>query len=169
VFDERADGALLRSAYYDAEIDDARRRVLVRMAGGFGVGGMLRALYAVLLPRRGACLVRASIVPVDDAAVLACDDGEDGVVALVSRDDAIAVEPTPFHGGTTSIREPGRRVVAIDLQPGSPRIDAASKILSRVVTVDHSAETVEPVLDLVTRLVTGLSTSTEVGVVGARH
>jgi hypothetical protein len=142
--------------------------VLVHVAGGFGVGGMLRALYAVLLPRRGACLVRASIQPVDDdAAVLVCDDGDDGVVALVARHGAIEVEPTPFHQGTTDTRARARRVVAIDLQSGARRIDAAAQILSRVITIDHSAETMERVLDLVTRLVTDLLTTADAGVASA--
>jgi hypothetical protein len=165
VFDDRAGGALLRTSYYDAEIDDARTRVFVRVAGGFGVGGMLRALYAVLLPRRGACLVRASIQVVgDDTAVLVCDDDEDGVVALVARNGEVEIEPTPFHHGTTSTRERVRRVVGIDLPSGARRLDAAAQILSRVVTVDHSAATMERVLDLVT----GLSTTIDVGVVGVR-
>lgn len=168
VFVEHAGGAQLRSAYYDAEIDAARRRVLVGIAGGFGVGGMLRALYAVLLPRRGACLVRASLRPVDDAAVLVCDEGEDGVVALVARGAGVEVEPTPFHQGTTPVRDRGRRVVAVDLQPASRRIAAAAQTLSRVVTIDHSAATVERVLDVITRLGASLSATADVGAVGAR-
>ncbi len=167
VFVERAGGALLRSAYYDAEIDAGRRRVLVRVASGFGVGGVLRALYAVLLPRRGACLARASILPADDAAVLVCDDADDGVVALVDRGRGVDVEPTPFHQGTTPLRERGRRVVAVDLGQASLRVDAAAKVLSRVVTIDHSAETLDRVLDIVTRLVAGLPVMGHVGVAGA--
>jgi hypothetical protein len=168
-YGERTSGALLRTAYYDADIDADRRRVLVRVAGGFGVGGVLRALYAVLLPRRGACLVRASVLPVDDAAVLVCDEVEDGVVALVDRGAEVEVEPTPFHQGTTPLRARGRRVTAIDHERASRRVDAAAHVLSRVVTVDHSAETLEHVLDIVTRLVAGLPAAGDVGAVGARR
>ena len=168
VFEEHASGAFLRSAYYDAEIDAGRSHVLVRVAGGFGVGNVLRALYAIALPRRGACLVRASILPVDDAAVLVCDDTGDGVVALVDRGKGVYVEPTPFHEGTTPIRERGRHVASLDLGPTSGRVDAAAQILARVVTIDHSIEALERVLDIVTPLVAGLPAAREERAVGAR-
>lgn len=174
VYTEHSRGARLRSAYYDAEIDAARRHVLVRIAGGFGVGGMLRALYAILLPSRGACLVRASILPVADDAVLVCDDGN-AVVALVDRGDGVEAEPTPFHDGVTLIHERGRRIVAVDFVRharriaaaelvSGPRVDVAAELVSRVITIDHSMQILERVLDVVTRLMAGVSV--EVGAVG---
>jgi hypothetical protein len=168
-FEEHPGASRLRSAYYDAEIDADRRRVRVRVASGFGVGNVLRALYAILLPRHGACLARASLQPVDDAAVLVCDDASDGVVALVDRgrDRGVDVEPTPFHQGTTPVRERARRVV--DVVPASRRVDVAAKLLARVVTFDHSVETLERVLDVVTRLVAGLPVVTDAGAAGARR
>jgi hypothetical protein len=163
-------GATLRGAYYDARVAPARRRVRVRVAGGFGIGGVLRALYAMLLPRRGACLVRASVRPLDDGgAVLVADDAEDGVVALIDRGRGIDVEPTPFHGGTTPARAPARRVVGIDLGPAARRVDGAAHLLARAVAIDHSADTLERVLDLVTRLVASLSTDGDRGTAGVRR
>ena len=153
-------GASLRSAYYDADIDDARRRVTTRIAGGFGVGGMLRALYATLLPARGVCLVRASIRPDGAGAILVCGDptgpvDDDGVVALVSDGTHVEVEPTPFHGGTTPVRAPRRRVVAVDTgAETASRAAAAAHVLAHVVVVDHSSSTLERVLDVVMRLPT---------------
>ena len=174
VYTDHSRGARLRSAYYDAEIDAGQRHVLVRIAGGFGVGGMLRALYAVLLPRHGACLVRASVLPLADDAVLVCDEGQK-IVALVDRGDGVEVEPTPFHEGVTPIRAHGRRVAAVDFvrdawrsdaaEVSRPRVDAAAAVVSRVIAIDHSTEALERVLDVVTRLMDGLSA--EVGAVGA--
>jgi hypothetical protein len=165
VFTEHAGAARLRSAYYDAEIDAGRRHVRVHLASGFGVGNVLRALYAILLLRHGACLARATLLPVDDAAVLVCDDAHDGVVALVDRGRGVDVEPSPFHEGTTPVRDRARRVV--DIVPASPRVDVAARLLARVVTVDHSAETLERALDVVTRLVAGLPLVTHAGAPGA--
>ena len=146
-------GAQLRSAYYDAEIDRSGRQVKTRIAGGFGVGGMLRALYATLLPARGACLVRATVRLVDAGAILVCDDPDDGVVALVSDGAHVAVEPTPFHGGTTTLRASRRRVIAIDAgDDGISKATAAARVLANVVVVDHSPRTLERVLDVVMRL-----------------
>jgi hypothetical protein len=139
----------------------------VRVASGFGVGNVLRALCAILLPRHGACLARASLLPADDAAVLVCDDAGDGVVALVDRGRGVDVEPTPFHQGTTPVRERARRVV--DVVPASRRVDVAAQLLARVVTFDHSVETLERVLDVVTRLVAGLPVVTDAGAAGARR
>jgi hypothetical protein len=164
VFVAHAGGARLRSAYYDAEIEAGHRRVHVRLASGFGVGNVLRALYAVLLPRHRACLVRASFLPAGDAAVLVCDDVGDGVVALVDRGRGVLVEPTPFHEGTTPVRELARRVA--DVVPASPRVDVAAQLLSRVVTIDHSAEALEHVLDVITGLVASLPVVSDVGAAG---
>jgi hypothetical protein len=164
-FVAHAGGARLQSAYYDAEIDAGHRRVLVRVASGFGVGNVLRALYAILLPRHGACLVRVSLLPTGDAAVLVCDDADDRVVALVDRGRGVDVEPTPFHEGTTPVRERARRVA--DVVPGAPRVDVAAQLLSRVVTIDHSAEALERVLDVVTGLVASLPVASDAGVTGA--
>jgi hypothetical protein len=138
---------------------------------------MLRALYAVLLPGRSACLVRASVRPLAEDAVLVCDDGH-GVVALVDCGDGVEVEPTPFHAGVTPIRDRGRRVVGVDVGPAARRrvdaaarvvsrvrVDAAAEVVSRVITIDHSTRTLERVLDVVTRLMAGLSV--EAGAVGA--
>jgi hypothetical protein len=168
VYAEHAGGARLQTAYYDAEIDAERRRVFVRVAGGFGVGGVLRALYAILLPRRGACLVRASIRPSEDAAVLVCDGADEGVVALVNRGGGVEVVPTPFHDGVTPVRARGRLVIAVDLE-GAARVDLAAHVLSRVLIIDHSAEALERALDIVTRLVGGLPSASAAGAVGARR
>jgi hypothetical protein len=165
VFVAHAGGARLQSAYYDAEIDAGHRRVHVRVASGFGVGNVLRALYAILLPRHRASLVRASLLPAGDAAVLVCDDAGDGVVALVHRGRGVDVEPTPFHEGTTPVRERARRVA--DLVPAAPRVDAAARLLARVVTIDHSAGALERVLDVVTALVASLPVASGAGAASA--
>ena len=159
VYETRADGtATLRSAYYDAVIDASRARVETRIAGGFGVGGMMRALYAALLPAHGACLVHATARPEGPGVVLVSGDpgdaaDQDGVVALVNDGAHVAVAPTPFHGGTSPTRMPWRRVVAVDPGPaGTSRAAAVAAVHARVVVVDHSASTLERALDVITRL-----------------
>jgi hypothetical protein len=165
-----AGGAHLRTTYYDAEIDASRGRVETRIAGGFGVGGMLRALYAALLPARGACLVRATVRPERHGAVLVCGDPSDsesvdGVVALVSDGAHVTVEPTPFHGGTSPSRAPRRRVLAVESGlTGTSRAAAAAAVLTHVVVVDHSAATLERALDVVTRLPTPIGGARVAGV-----
>jgi hypothetical protein len=171
VYEAGPDGvARLRTAYYDAEIDASRERVETRIAGGFGVGGMLRALYAALLPARGACLVRATVRPEGHGAVLVCGDpsdteGVDGVVALVSDGAHVTVEPTPFHGGTSASRAPRLRVLTVETGvAATSRAAAAAAVLAHVVVVDHSASTLERALDVVTRLPTPIPEARVAGV-----
>jgi hypothetical protein len=145
-------GARLRSAYYDADLDAARRRVSVRIASGFGVGGVLRALYAAWLPARGACLVRAEARPVGDGAVLVCGDACEGVVALVADGASVDVVETPFHAGTSPAPASRRRLVGVDAGGAASKATALARVLERVVVVDHSGLTVERALDVVMRL-----------------
>jgi hypothetical protein len=127
---------------------------------------VLRALYAALLPARGACLVGATIRPDGDGAVLVCGKG-DGIVALVSDGAYVAVEATPFHDGTSAVRAPRRRVLAIDPGGGAPsRATVAAAVLAHVLVVDHSASTLERALDVIMRLPTVVSAAD--AVVGAR-
>jgi hypothetical protein len=149
-------GAVIRTAYYEAELDAERRRVRIRLAAGFGVGGAVRAVYAALLPARGACLVRGSIRALGDGAVLVCGDAADGVVALVASGESIEAEPTPFHAGASPTRGRRRRIRAIECgaTDGARRIDVAARVLEQIVVVDHSPATLERVLDIVTRLAT---------------
>jgi hypothetical protein len=115
------------------------------------VGGVLRAIYAALLPQRGACLVRATMRPVGDRVVLECGDPEDGVVALLDAGGHVVAEATPFHSGTT-LTGPRRRRVDGIAGAGVTRAAAAARLLEEVVVVDHSPDILDRVLDLVTRL-----------------
>ena len=167
VYEAHAHGASLRSAYYHAEIDGGGAHVVTRIAGGFGVGGMLRALYATLLPHRGACLVRASAHVTPDGVVLELGSPDHGVVAVVPDQTFVAVEPTPFHHGTSPSRPPGRRVTVIDVgRPGATRLETAARTLEHAVVVDHSPVVLERALDVVARLVT--STTVVAGIASER-
>lgn len=165
VYEALGGAAVIRSAYYQADVDRACGRAFVRLAGGFNVDGVLRALYAALLPARGACLVRALLRPVGNAAVLVCGDRHEDVVALIDRGGCVMAEPTPFHGGTTPKRPRRRSLEAIELgvDHGTSRLEAAARILERVVVVDHASQTVERVLDIVTRLTASVPVVAGVG------
>jgi hypothetical protein len=146
----------IRSAYYDVELDGAGRHAVVRLAMGFRVGGVLRALYAALLPRRDACLVRATLRDAGDGVMLVCDDAGDEVVAVADRGEWISAEPTPFHPGTSARRRPPRPIVAIEAAgDGARPVDAAARLLEPLVIVDHSTPLVERALDLLTRAALG--------------
>ncbi len=152
VCEASVDRTTIRGSYYDLELDLARRHAVVDLAMGFRVGGILRALYAALLPSRGACLVRATVRHDGDGAVLLADDDADDVVALAEHDGHIAVEATPFHGGTSPTRSAPRRLVGVDAGAASmTRSDVAAKLLERLVIVDHSDHSIERALTVLTR------------------
>lgn len=164
-------GGLITASYY--AIEASPRRAEVRIASGFGVGGVMRALYAALLPARGACLLRARMRDVDDGVVLAPGDPDDGVVALIATPDGVAAEPTPFHAGTSPARAPRRLVRGVDVSDtGSAHgghAAVAAALLENAVMIDHSPPTAERVVDIVTRLAMSVVLTTDAAAMrGAR-
>jgi hypothetical protein len=77
---------LVTTGYYRATVDVRRGRAAVRIAGGFGVGNLMRTLSALWLLERDTLLLRV---------------GPAGYVAVTPRPDGMTTRLTPFvdHDG----------------------------------------------------------------------
>lgn len=174
----REEGALsVETAYYRATIDHRVGRIEVRMASGFRVDGLLRTLYALLLPARGALLIRATRVVRNGGSVLlvgppepsgarpgaVAGDGAifDGFVAVTEIDGRYAACTTPFHDGDPRDERPTRlpldALYVLDRDAGALATigpaEAAKRFLPHVCVVEKTVASFERILDLSTRLV----------------
>lgn len=168
------------TAYYRAELDQRTGRIDVRMASGFRVDGLVRTLYALLLPARGVSLLRAARVARNGGCILlvgltdppgaglsaVAGDGAifDGFVAVAETEGRYVACTTPFHDGDPRDERPSR--LPLDalyfLERGAgarARIgpaEAARRLLPHVCVVEKTFASFERILDLSTRLVQAL-------------
>lgn len=162
----------VRTAYYRATIDDRAGRIDVRMASGFRVDGLLRTLYALLLPARGALLVRATRVTRNGSSVLlvgppaagaarpnpAAGDGGifAGFVAVAGIDGRYLALTTPFNDGDPRDEEPTRLPLDalhfVEREAGASTAiapaEAARRLLPHVCVVERTVASLERVLEL---------------------
>lgn len=194
---EQGGRACLRTGYYRAWIDREYRRIVVRMAPGFGIPGLMRTLTALLLPRRGGILLRGVLRVEHGAASLVCglDDDEraaivtaggdvfDGFVAVVPRAGRSVAFSTPFHDGSSverPLEAPLARISIVrrDVR-GSRRLGPAAAVgaLSpSVCLMDRAPATVGAALEAAADLVVsvpcveigGLQTAEATSRAGAR-
>jgi hypothetical protein len=147
-FRAHRDHCRLRTSYYEARLEDRARRVRVRMQPGFGIEGLMRALWTILLDERDAMLVRARRLVDDDGAVLVVPG--DACVALARRDGEWDAFATPFGAADAACTSAGARLRA--LQVGAPArtlMSRADALRRAVVLVDRRPESVERTLDRV--------------------
>jgi hypothetical protein len=150
---------VITSSYYRLALV-AGERVEARVAGGFGVGGPMRALYGLLLPERERLPLAAAIQEDEDGVVLVCggDAASAGVVAVVATGFGAVAYPTPFHAGETPQRQPPRPVSGIvlagqaDHRAALTRAEAAALLHRHVVTIDRSPGALLRSIDLAAAL-----------------
>ena len=94
------DHGLLLTSYYEARLEDGGRRVRVRIQPGFGVDGLMRALWTILLDSHDAVLLRARRVVRAGASTLVVP-GET-CVAVARRGEGWVTFATPF-GATAMV------------------------------------------------------------------
>lgn len=164
-------GIAVTTAYYRARIAPDARRVDVTMASGFRVGGLMRTLYALLLPSREGLLVSATRVagPSTSALVLGLPGGErerlaagdhrsasDGLVAVTAGGGRYTTFATPFSDGAPAADAGGTRLGAIVcVRPGASAVArvlgpaaAVARLSPYLCVVDLDAPSVEHVLDV---------------------
>jgi hypothetical protein len=115
---------LVTTGYYHATVDVVRGRAAVCMAGGFGVGNLMRTLAALWLLEQGTLLLRAMrlgdgstpvlLVSPAAGAAAASGDAVTGYVAVSPTADGLTAWLTPFveHDGPLPVP---RRLRAITL------------------------------------------------------
>lgn len=166
----RGRSLLVSTGYYRARVDVSRGRVVVRMAAGFDVGGLMRTLAALWLAERETLLLRAACFGPAGSATLACglpawatpSSATTGWLAVTLRPDGAGVIPTPFLDGNAPTRATGGRVTTLWL-PGAAAGEqpmtagpALRALLPSIWQADRRRAAVERTLDLATRVVTAL-------------
>lgn len=129
---------LVTTGYYRATVDVQRGRAAVRIAGGFGVGNLMRTLAALWLLRRDTLLLRA---------------GPAGYVAVTVKPEGMTTRPTPFvdHNGPLPT---SRRAHARTLAGGGPGgARALAALLPAVWQADRRRAAVARTLDLATLII----------------
>lgn len=132
----------VRTAYYDALVGPGQ--VHVRMQPGFGVGGLMRTLWALLLSSRDALVVRARRVVRDGGSSLVVPG--DGFVAVARRAGGWVSFATPFGVvGPAATSDPAPlRSLCITGHP----VARLEVIGQHVCLIDRTADGIQRVLDL---------------------
>lgn len=149
----------VRTAYYRATIGDGGRRIEARLASGFRLPGLMRTLYALLLPSRRGILIHGVRVATGTRVTLVCGvpDGEPPpeVTAVVGGDGHYTAFATPFLDGAAPAGPPLQAELAAVyfLRPDAPVIPqalgpakAVEGLLSHIVAVERTGDSVGHVL-----------------------
>ena len=155
------------TGYYRAVVDVPRGRVIVKMAAGFDVAGLMRTLTTLWLAERETLLVHAACFGPTESATLACgppawampSSATAGWFAVRPRADHVDVRTTPFLVGDGPPPANGWRATTLGLPGGKEPMSAAEALralLPSIWQADRRRPAVERTLDLATRVVTAL-------------